>query len=105
VNEEHVLNAHDQVYNKGNASGMDASSLGGAAAMQVLKQFTSGGGSSGGGNTQTKLISMAMGEAAKLFESSGGSGGNKQEAVNSAGMTIMKLLVQASRVFMHWDFD
>jgi len=95
VNEEHVQNAHDQVYNQGNAKNMDASSLGGAAAMQVLKKFTSGGGGGGGGNTQTQLISMAMGEAAKLFESSGGGGGNKQEAVNSAAMTVMKLVVQS----------
>lgn len=77
---------------------MDASSIGGAAAMQILKQFTSGGGMGGGGNSQTKLISMAMGEAAKMFESSGGNG-NKQDAVNSAGMTIMKLMVQVSFIF------
>jgi hypothetical protein len=39
---------------------------------------------------------MAMAEASKLFDSSGGaSSGNKQDAVNSAGMTIMKLLVQS----------
>jgi len=95
VNEEHVLNAHDQVYNKGSAGGLDASSLGGAAAMQVLKQFTGGGGGKGGGNSQTQLISMAMGEAAKLFEQHGSSGGNKQDAVNGAAMTVMKLMVQS----------
>jgi hypothetical protein len=39
---------------------------------------------------------MAMAEAPKLFDSSGGSAsGNKQVAINSAGMTIMKLLVQS----------
>ena len=37
-----------------------------------------------------------MAEASKLFDSSGGpSKGNKQDAVNSAGMTIMKLMVQS----------
>ena len=37
-----------------------------------------------------------MAEASKLFDSSGGSShGNKQDAVNSAGMTIMKLMVQS----------
>jgi hypothetical protein len=37
-----------------------------------------------------------MAEASKLFDKSGGSSqGNKQDAVNSAGMTIMKLMVQS----------
>ena len=63
---------------------------------QAFKSFTSGGGSSGGGNTQSKLIGMAMSEATKLFESSGGAAsGNKQDVVNSAAMTVMKLLVQS----------
>ena len=46
--------------------------------------------------SKTDLISLAMAEASKLFDSSGGSAhGNKQDAVNSAGMTIMKLMVQS----------
>ncbi len=62
---------------------------------QVLKQFTSGGSSSGGGS-QTQLISLAMAEASKLFDKSGGAAsGNKQDAVNGAAMTVMKLLVQS----------
>ena len=37
-----------------------------------------------------------MAEASELFDSSGGSAqGNKQDAVNSAGMTIMKMMVQS----------
>jgi len=64
--------------------------------MQVLKQFTSGGGPSGGsGNSQSQLISLAMAEASKLFDSQGSSSGQKQDAVNGAAMTIMKLLVQS----------
>jgi hypothetical protein len=35
-----------------------------------------------------------MGEALKLFESSGAQG-NKQDAVNGAAMTMMKLMVQS----------
>ncbi|KAG6807585.1 hypothetical protein H0H92_007032, partial [Tricholoma furcatifolium] len=59
----------------------------------VLKQFTSGG---SGGGSQNQLISMAMAEATKLFDNAGGgSSGNKQEAVNSAAMTVMKLMVQS----------
>ena len=37
-----------------------------------------------------------MAEASNLFEKSGGaSSGNKQDAVNGAAMTVMKLLVQS----------
>lgn len=37
-----------------------------------------------------------MTEATKLFDKSGGgSSGNKQDAVNGAAMTVMKLLVQS----------
>jgi hypothetical protein len=67
--------------------------------MQAMKMFTSGGGSSsgggGGGGMQTQLISMAMSEASSLFDKQGAAGGNKQDAVNSAAMTVMKLLVQS----------
>jgi hypothetical protein len=112
-----VTRAHQKAYQEGNPGGLNASSLGSAAALQasalvslltvfkinrtplqVLKQFTSGGktpGSSSGGS-QTDLISMAMAEATKLFDKSGGAAsGNKQDAVNGAAMTIMKLLVQS----------
>ncbi|KAF8640687.1 hypothetical protein AX17_000343 [Amanita inopinata Kibby_2008] len=93
LDEEDVSRAHEKAYGQNNAGGMSAGSLGSAAAMQVLKRFTSGG---GGGNSQSQLISMAMAEASKLFESSGGAAsGNKQDAVNGAAMTVMKLLVQS----------
>ncbi|EPQ60406.1 hypothetical protein GLOTRDRAFT_113054 [Gloeophyllum trabeum ATCC 11539] len=96
VDEQGVQDAHRKVYQEGDGSGMDASALGGAAALQALKSFTSSGGSSsGGGNMQTKLISMAMAEATQLFDSKGAVSGNKQDAVNSAAMTVMKLLVQS----------
>ncbi|KAK7695267.1 hypothetical protein QCA50_002457 [Cerrena zonata] len=100
IDEDHVVKAHQQAYEKGDASGLSASSLGGAAALQVLKQFTSGGsggsGSSSGGGSKSQLISLAMAEATKLFDKSGGAAsGNKQDAVNGAAMTVMKLLVQS----------
>ncbi len=65
---------------------------------KALKKFTSGGSSSSSGGTgsQTQLISLAMAEATKLFEKSGGAAsGNKQDAVNGAAMTVMKLFVQS----------
>ncbi|KAG6876474.1 hypothetical protein C0993_002800 [Termitomyces sp. T159_Od127] len=93
IDEDEVTDAHRKAYDEGNASGLSANSLGSAAAMQVLKQFTSGGKS---GGSQTELISLAMAEATKLFDKSGGaSSGNKQDAVNGAAMTVMKLLVQS----------
>ncbi|EDR15176.1 uncharacterized protein LACBIDRAFT_301101 [Laccaria bicolor S238N-H82] len=92
VDEDDVQEAHRQAY-QGDAKGLSADSLGSAAALQVLKQFTSG---SGGGGSKTQLISLAMAEATKLFDKSGGAAsGNKQDAVNGAAMTVMKLLVQS----------
>jgi hypothetical protein len=118
IDEEAVQDAHHQAYERGAGGNLPASSLGSAAALQVclpkfsselvtsetlslsqvFKKFTSGGGGggSGGGSSQTQLISMAMAEASKLFDQSGGgSGGGKQDAVNGAAMTVMKLLVQS----------
>ncbi|PIL31769.1 hypothetical protein GSI_06473 [Ganoderma sinense ZZ0214-1] len=94
IDEESVQHAHRKAYQEDSAGSLPASSLGSAAALQVLKQFTSGGTS--GGGSQTQLISLAMAEASKLFDKSGGaSSGNKQDAVNGAAMTVMKLLVQS----------
>jgi len=97
LDEEDATRAHEKAYKEGNPAGLNASSLGSAAALQVLQQFTSGkssGGSSSGSSTD--LISLAMAEATKLFDKSGGTAsGNKQDAVNGAAMTIMKLLVQS----------
>ena len=96
MDEDHVTNAHQQAYEKGSAGSLSASSMGSAAALQAFKLFTSGGSSSGGGSSQTQLISLAMAEASKLFDSAGGAAsGNKQDAVNGAAMTVMKLLVQS----------
>jgi len=102
IDEKKVVESHEKVYTKGDTSNMSSRSLGSAAAMQVFQQFTSqasGGGhgsGSGGSSQKTQLLSMAMAEAAKLFDKKGGSTtGGKQEAVNGAAMTIMKLMVQS----------
>lgn len=63
-----------------------------------MKKFTGGGNKHDSKKPQSKtdLISLAMAEASKLFDKSGGTAhGNKQDAVNSAGMTIMKLMVKS----------
>jgi len=103
LDEDEVQQNHRQVYQNGNAGNMSADAIGSAAAMNVLKQFTSGSGSSsssgaggGGGGLQSMLIGRAMSEAAKLFDQSGGAAsGNKQDAVSSAGGTILKLLLKS----------
>jgi len=92
VDEDAVQDAHRKAYEEGSGQQLPASSLGSAAALQALKHFTSGG----GGGSQSELISMAMSEASKLFDKSGGaSSGGKQDAVNGAAMTAVKLLVQS----------
>ena len=111
IDEGQVRDAHDRAYNKGSGGNLSANSLGSAAAMQVgypsitcactfmfhllqiFKQLTSGG--KGSGSNHNDLISMAMAEASKLFDKSGASSGGKQDAVNGAAMTVMKLLVQS----------
>nr|UHA57741.1 beta-flanking protein [Auricularia cornea] len=117
VDEASVVGAHKAAYQDNNASGLDASSMGSAAALQVLKMFTSGGGgdAKSSGKSQSQFIAMAMSEASKLFDKSGGAAsGDKvssfrwshgrfvemyaalqQDAVNGAAMTVVKLLVQS----------
>ncbi|KAH9065786.1 hypothetical protein EDB87DRAFT_888405 [Lactarius vividus] len=97
IDEHEVQEAHRKVYEDNSDKDLPASSLGSAAALEVLKKFASGnGGKSGSGNSQTQLISMAMAEASKLFDKSGGgSSGKKQDAVNGAAMTVVKLLVKS----------
>ncbi|KAG8906744.1 hypothetical protein FRB99_006235 [Tulasnella sp. 403] len=94
-----VENAHSEAYRKGNAGSLDANSMGGAAAMQAFKMFVGGGhgsSSASGGGGQTQLLSMAMAEAAKLFDAHGGaSSGSKQDAINGAAKTVMKLILQS----------
>jgi hypothetical protein len=97
VDENHITDAHNQVYGGGNAANVSASTLGSAAALQTLKSFMSSGGNTGnnsGGDFQTKMIGLAMSEAAKRFDSSGHQG-DKQDAVSGAAATMMKLLVQS----------
>lgn len=98
VDEKSAEQAHNQAYNQGNAGGLDAQSMGAAAAIQAFKSFASGnaGGQEQGQQSMiSKLIGMALAEASKLFNKAGGAqGGSEQDVLNSAGSTVMKLLVQ-----------
>ncbi|KAF8167646.1 hypothetical protein B0H34DRAFT_645950 [Crassisporium funariophilum] len=97
LDKEHVTNAFEQAYSQGAAGNLSANSMGSAAALNVLKQITSGGQSSGSGfGSLTQLISLAMAEATKLFDKSGrATSGDKQDAVNGAAMTMMKIFFQS----------
>lgn len=86
------------MYEDGDTSGLDAHSLGSAAALQVLKGYIGGDAPQTGHSAdfQTKMIGMAMSEAAQMFEKTGGTAsGDKQDAINGAATTMFKLFVQS----------
>jgi len=62
----------------------------------ISDMMSSGKGSgSGGGDMQSKLVGMAMQHASQLFDKSGGgSGADKQSAMNSAATYAMQLLMK-----------
>ncbi|KAG6860270.1 hypothetical protein C0995_013447 [Termitomyces sp. Mi166 len=94
IDEDKVRSARWKAYN-GLASGLSANSLGSAAAVQIWNFPDDYKEDDENGTSPTELISFAMAEATKLFDKyEGGSSGNKQDAVNSAAMTMMKFLVQ-----------
>lgn len=99
VDEHEVTKAHDRAYNQKQGASLDAKSMGAAAALQAFKKFTSHDDSQSHSKNdkdiQSKLIGMAMAQAAQLFDSNGGAAaGQKQDAVNSAGKMVMKLMMK-----------
>ncbi|KAM3516253.1 hypothetical protein MY11210_000012 [Beauveria gryllotalpidicola] len=93
VDEKDAAHQHDQVYNKGD-NNTSVNAMGTAAAMQALKKFTSGGQQQNGGKND--FVSLAMGEASKLFDSkaangSVASGAEKQSVIQKAAEVAMKL--------------
>lgn len=80
VDEDKYLRAHNSLYNSGSREDEDehdSDSLGAGAAMQALKQFTSGGekdAGGGGGFDKNRLIGMAMSQAGRLWEEKNGAG-------------------------------
>jgi hypothetical protein len=101
VDEDQMVNAHQQLYGQGGGGGgggggqgFGANSLGAGAAMQALKMFTGGGGGGQGGgqqgNSQNQFVGMAMAQAGKLFDQQSGQGNvqqgtDKQSAITQAG--------------------
>ena len=73
VDEEHMVQSHQALYNNQDEGQQhDSKSLGAGAAMQALKMFTSGSGGSSG--DKNEFIGMAMAQASKLWDQKSGSG-------------------------------
>lgn len=90
VDEAAVQHAHAEAYSNNNTSTLSPDRMGAAAAAQALH---SSGDVAGGG--ASALIALAMSNAAKLFDKSGAtSPAEKEEAIKSAAMTIIKLISQ-----------
>lgn len=74
IDEHAIQQDHEKAYGQGQAGNMSASSMGSAAAIQAFKSFASSGGLSGGQqqggqSILSKLLGMAMAEAAKVSQS------------------------------------
>jgi len=102
INEQEAVQAHQSFFGGGGSSGPASSgSMGSAAAMQALKMFSGGGsGQSQGGNSQNAFVGMAMGQAAKLFDSQSSqgnvaSGASKESAIQQAGEMALKMYMQS----------
>ena len=93
--------SHQALYQgAGNGGGPHtANTLGAGAAMQALKMFA-GGQSGQGGSSQSQLISTAMSEAGRLFDSQSAAGNvapgaDKQSAINSAAKMALQMFMKS----------
>jgi len=95
IDDNQLLQNHDKVNNSNEQ--VHSSEIGGAAALSAIKSVLGGGGGSGGGDMQSKLIGAAMSHAGQLYDSKASSGqatGDKQDAMQSAGQAVMKLMLK-----------
>jgi len=104
VDEDDVKIQYQRAYEQKNTQGMSANSMGAAAALAAMKKFTGGQDKpvqQQGGNMQSGLVGMAMSEGAKLFDQNGGAAqGGKQDVINSAAGTIIKLMLKSKMTGM-----
>ncbi|UZJ52070.1 hypothetical protein CBS101457_001390 [Exobasidium rhododendri] len=97
VDDEQLMQNHNIVNNSNEQ--VHSSQIGDAAALSSIKNVLGGssGGGSSGGDMQSKMIGLAMAQASKMFDDKSASGqatGNKQDAMNSAGESVMKLMMK-----------
>ena len=91
------MQSHDKVNNSNDT--VHSSEIGNAAALSAIKNVLGGSGGNAGNNEgfQQKLIGAAMAQAGQMFDQKEGAGaasGDKQDAMQSAGQAVMKLLVK-----------
>ncbi|KOS18435.1 hypothetical protein ESCO_000532 [Escovopsis weberi] len=96
IDEHDAIRKHQQVYDDDHVA--DGSSLGTAAAMNVLKNFVGGGSSQP--QSQSGFMGMAMSEASKLFDSKASqgkvqSGTTKDSVMQQAGEMAVKMWMQS----------
>jgi hypothetical protein len=104
VDEMDLVEQHKNFFGgSGGAPNATPSGMGAASAMQALKMFTGGQQAAqvgqGPAGAQNAFVGMAMGEAAKLFESQSSqgnmsSGTTKNEVVQQAAKTALKMFMQ-----------
>jgi len=94
VDKEIINKAHTEAYAEG-ASNVDAKTLGTAAAWEAFTKFTQSGEIN---SSVTELVSSALIEASssKFDQVTAGGVGNKQDAINVAGLTALKLFAEQS---------
>lgn len=97
IDEDTLLQHNDKVQNSNETA--HSSEIGSAAALGAIKSVLSGsgGGGSSGGDFQSKLVGAAMSQAGQLFDqkqANGQASGDKQDAMQSAGQAVMKLLLK-----------
>jgi hypothetical protein len=93
IDESAIASAHAQAYDHGHANPnqahqLNTQNMGAAAAIQAFKDFAGAGtrqAQEGPGHSSliSKLLGMAMSEAVKLFQKSGGAADGGSEAVSS----------------------
>jgi len=96
IDKEPFEDSYKAVYLRSDASHLDARDLGGAAALYIYKKFVAAGDEAHGRGPRSAQIPRAVAEGGRLFDILGkpGGGGTKQDVVNSAAVTIARLLAQ-----------
>jgi len=88
--------AYNAAYLRSDSEHVDARDLGGAAALHIYRKFVAAVDEAHGRGPRSAQIPRAIAEGGRLFDTLGapGGGGTKQDVVNSAAVTVARLLAQ-----------
>ncbi|KAK0522474.1 hypothetical protein OC842_006454 [Tilletia horrida] len=95
IDEDEVVQNHQKVTNSDQTT--NSHEIGQAAALNAIKSVLGGSGGGGGGNSQSAMVGAAIAAAGQLFDqkqSQGQASGLKEEAMQSAGQAVMKLMIK-----------